>query len=115
MSRFLNLFKKRDGSSSFIPLEQVQRYTPLSSGGADKPDDEPAGDGDDNPLLASGPLPNDGCKNHTGDDLAPLDTDGPYVRKSKVINKAIQDMGMGRYQWELFVLCGMGWLADKSA
>ena len=20
---------------------------------------------------------------------------------------------MGRYQWELFVLCGMGWLADK--
>ena len=20
---------------------------------------------------------------------------------------------MGRYQWELFVLCGFGWLADK--
>jgi hypothetical protein len=20
---------------------------------------------------------------------------------------------MGRYQWELFILCGMGWLADK--
>jgi hypothetical protein len=33
--------------------------------------------------------------------------------KSKVINKAIQDIGMGRYQWELFVLCGFGWLADK--
>ena len=33
--------------------------------------------------------------------------------KSKVINKAIQDMGMGRYQWELFVLCGFGWFADK--
>ena len=26
--------------------------------------------------------------------------------KSKVINKAIQDIGMGRYNWELFVLCG---------
>ena len=33
--------------------------------------------------------------------------------KSKVINKAIQDIGMGRYQWQLFVLCGFGWLADK--
>ena len=33
--------------------------------------------------------------------------------KSKIINKAIQDMGMGRYQWELFVLCGFGWFADK--
>ena len=35
------------------------------------------------------------------------------VGKSKLINKAIQDIGMGRYQWELFVLCGFGWLADK--
>jgi hypothetical protein len=35
------------------------------------------------------------------------------VVKSKVINKAIQDIGMGRYNWELFVLCGFGWFADK--
>lgn len=33
--------------------------------------------------------------------------------KSRVINKAIEDIGMGRYQWSLFTLCGMGWLADK--
>jgi len=33
--------------------------------------------------------------------------------KSKVINRAIQDIGMGPYQWKLFVLCGFGWLADK--
>ena len=33
--------------------------------------------------------------------------------KSKVINKAIMDIGMGSYQWQLFVLCGFGWLADK--
>lgn len=33
--------------------------------------------------------------------------------KSKVINKAIQDIGMGPYQWQLFILCGFGWLADK--
>ena len=35
------------------------------------------------------------------------------IVKSKIINKAIQDIGMGRYNWELFVLCGFGWFADK--
>jgi len=28
---------------------------------------------------------------------------------------AIQDIGMGKYQWQLFSLCGFGWLADKYA
>ena len=39
--------------------------------------------------------------------------DSVYDRKSKVINKAIQDIGMGRYQWKLFILSGFGWLADN--
>lgn len=46
-------------------------------------------------------------------DLATEGLSSSYDRKSKVINKAIQDMGMGKYQWELFVLCGFGWLADN--
>ena len=33
--------------------------------------------------------------------------------KAKLINMAIQDIGMGRYQWELYILCGRGWAADK--
>jgi hypothetical protein len=33
--------------------------------------------------------------------------------KSMIINKAVQDIGMGRYNWQLFVLCGFGWFADK--
>jgi hypothetical protein len=33
--------------------------------------------------------------------------------KSKLVNKAIQDIGMGSYNWQLFVLCGMGWLSDN--
>lgn len=33
--------------------------------------------------------------------------------KSKLINKAIQDIGMGKYNWQLFVLCGFGWFADN--
>ncbi|KAK0385002.1 hypothetical protein NLU13_7480 [Sarocladium strictum] len=36
-----------------------------------------------------------------------------YEIKSKLINKAIQDIGMGSYNWQLFVLCGFGWLADN--
>ncbi|KAL3492661.1 major facilitator superfamily domain-containing protein [Aspergillus germanicus] len=46
-------------------------------------------------------------------DLAASGQDSAYDRKAKVINRAIQDIGMGRYQWELFVLCGFGWLADN--
>jgi hypothetical protein len=46
-------------------------------------------------------------------DVATSGHDSAYDRKSKVINRAIQDIGMGRYQWELFCLCGFGWLADK--
>lgn len=33
--------------------------------------------------------------------------------KSLLINKAVQDIGMGRYNWQLFILCGFGWFADK--
>jgi len=46
-------------------------------------------------------------------EVAASDNDTPYDRKSKVINRALQDMGMGRYQWQLFALCGGGWMADN--
>ncbi|OAL47177.1 MFS general substrate transporter [Pyrenochaeta sp. DS3sAY3a] len=46
-------------------------------------------------------------------DVAASDTATAYDRKAKVINRALQDMGMGRYQWELFALCGGGWMADN--
>ncbi|KAL4873248.1 hypothetical protein BDV12DRAFT_160677 [Aspergillus spectabilis] len=46
-------------------------------------------------------------------DLVASGQDSAYDRKSKVINRAIQDIGMGRYQWELFALCGFGWTADN--
>ncbi|KAK3684855.1 major facilitator superfamily domain-containing protein [Podospora appendiculata] len=37
----------------------------------------------------------------------------PYEMKSKLINKAIQDIGMGSYHWQLFAMCGFGWFADN--
>ncbi|KAI3396257.1 hypothetical protein diail_12339 [Diaporthe ilicicola] len=36
-----------------------------------------------------------------------------YEMKSMLVNKAVQDIGMGRYNWHLFVLCGFGWFADN--
>lgn len=33
--------------------------------------------------------------------------------KSKIINMAISDIGFGRYQYAMFVLCGFGWFADN--
>ncbi|KAG7146303.1 MFS siderochrome iron transporter 1 like protein [Verticillium longisporum] len=36
-----------------------------------------------------------------------------YEMRSKLINKAIQDIGMGKYNWQLFILCGFGWFADN--
>ncbi|KAF2212321.1 hypothetical protein CERZMDRAFT_41686 [Cercospora zeae-maydis SCOH1-5] len=47
------------------------------------------------------------------DELSAGGTQTSYDTKSKVINKAIQDIGMGYYQWQLFALCGMGWFADN--
>ncbi|KAJ7489155.1 MFS general substrate transporter [Mycena latifolia] len=36
-----------------------------------------------------------------------------FLAKVKVLNDAIADCGMGRYQWELFFSAGFGWFADN--
>ncbi|CAG5143662.1 uncharacterized protein ALTATR162_LOCUS1394 [Alternaria atra] len=39
--------------------------------------------------------------------------DPVYEAKAKILNKAIQDIGMGRYQWQLFIVIGFGWAMDN--
>ena len=39
--------------------------------------------------------------------------DPVYEAKAHVLNKAIQDIGMGKYQWQLFVVIGFGWASDN--
>ncbi|KAK7046981.1 MFS general substrate transporter [Favolaschia claudopus] len=34
-----------------------------------------------------------------------------YQAKARILNEALQDIGMGRYQWGLFMVTGFGWLA----
>ncbi|PWN32690.1 MFS general substrate transporter [Meira miltonrushii] len=50
------------------------------------------------------------------EDLAALPQgtyDAVYEAKAKVLNRAIQEIGMGRYQWQLFVVVGFGWASDN--
>ncbi|EHK26979.1 uncharacterized protein TRIVIDRAFT_62772 [Trichoderma virens Gv29-8] len=39
--------------------------------------------------------------------------DPVYEAKAKVLNRAIQDIGMGWYQWQLFAVVGFGWASDN--
>ncbi|KAK7050280.1 putative MFS-type transporter PB1E7.08c [Favolaschia claudopus] len=36
-----------------------------------------------------------------------------YQAKARILNNALQDIGMGRYQWALFVVTGFGWFSDN--
>ncbi|KAL4070230.1 major facilitator superfamily domain-containing protein [Scleroderma yunnanense] len=39
--------------------------------------------------------------------------DPVYQAKARILNRSIQDIGMGKYQWCLFVVAGFGWFADS--
>jgi hypothetical protein len=39
--------------------------------------------------------------------------DPVYEAKARVLNRAIQEIGMGRYQWQLFIVIGFGWASDN--
>ncbi|CAG7559669.1 unnamed protein product [Fusarium equiseti] len=39
--------------------------------------------------------------------------DPVYEAKARILNRAVQDLGMGRYQWELFIVIGFGWASDN--
>jgi hypothetical protein len=41
--------------------------------------------------------------------------DPVYAAKARVLNRAIMDIGMGRYQWQLFFCIGYGWSMDNMA
>jgi hypothetical protein len=41
------------------------------------------------------------------------EVDPLYQAKAQVLNDAISDIGMGRYQWHLFLVAGFGWFSDN--
>ena len=123
---FLNPFKTydvEDFSHVYVPLanaprsksvvaENARRRASVISADEKKAEADEKGvdlNGDSDP----GVLTVEALRQEIDMDIAAGGHDTAYDRKSKVINKAIQDIGMGSYQWKLFVLCGFGWLADK--
>ncbi|TFY81329.1 hypothetical protein EWM64_g2689 [Hericium alpestre] len=39
--------------------------------------------------------------------------DPVYQAKARILNDALQEIGMGKYQWYLFIVAGFGWLSDN--
>ncbi|KAL8703128.1 MAG: hypothetical protein Q9201_003687 [Fulgogasparrea decipioides] len=119
MPVFLNPFRKHDVSDFdgvFVPLANAQRHHSVVSAHNDKKHSQDGGFAEEKKLespTAYSAFTVEGLRAEIELDLAASGHDTGYDRKSKVINKAIQDIGMGRYQWSLFALCGFGWLADN--
>ncbi|KAL8951763.1 MAG: hypothetical protein Q9222_002284 [Ikaeria aurantiellina] len=119
----MNPFRKHDVSDFegvYVPLASSQRHHSVVTA-HDERKKSIVGDEKEEKQLESPSDPGNGYSAYTVEglraeielDLAASGHDTSYDRKSKVINKAIQDIGMGRYQWSLFALCGFGWLADN--
>lgn len=73
----------------------------------DKDMDDDTKDGESFP-TASAPPHIDG-----GTPIVLKGIDPVYENKARVLNNAIQDIGMGSYQWQLFVVVGFGWASDN--
>ncbi|KAL5334871.1 major facilitator superfamily domain-containing protein [Aspergillus crustosus] len=44
---------------------------------------------------------------------ADLDASAAYKLNANILNRAISEVGMGKYQWQLFVVVGFGWACDN--
>ncbi|KAJ3275832.1 hypothetical protein HDU76_010580, partial [Blyttiomyces sp. JEL0837] len=101
------------------PSRQQQQHQPTNYGRvpSDEGYHEIAGnnDQDDNNNddcgedLSSGIIVNGALDGDDHDDIA-LDL---VSRDIAAVNEAIAKIGMGKYQWQLFILCGFGWFADN--
>lgn len=40
-------------------------------------------------------------------------SDAVFAAKAQLLNQALLDMGMGLYQWMLFLMTGVGWFLDS--
>lgn len=75
-----------------------------------EPDSKYTAEVDSIPSARNG-LPNEG-------ELVPVLLEGAidpvYEGKAQVLNSAVQDIGMGWYQWQLFIVVGgFGWASDN--
>lgn len=129
----LKKYKLADFDSVVIPLAQAERHPNTVTENTRRASqrtlvEEEKGEGAASKRSLSSGSPNeDEDSAHSNDAKAAIESlraeidadvsasgeNSTYDRKSKIVNRAIQDIGMGRYNWELFVLCGFGWFADN--
>lgn len=77
--------------------------------GSDNGDLKPSVENYENDGRANDVVPIDGPDSViSGTSIDPV-----YEAKARVLNKAIQDIGMGWYQWQLFIVIGFGWASDN--
>ncbi|KAI9708032.1 MAG: hypothetical protein M1820_004236 [Bogoriella megaspora] len=109
---FLNPFQKRSrpepSEEEAVPLQETEAWYSVDDRDHDRGMDSVDGlDSERNSQDAALD------KHHDADDEIAPAGETVYDRRARIINQAIQDIGMGKYQWRLFVLCGFGWLADN--
>ena len=110
MSFFISPFKtpKAEDFDVYVPLAQAQRHPSVVAAhdrglGSDSPEplDSKAAEAGEEPEKGATAYTLQGLKAEIDLDIGASGHDTMYDRKSKVINKAIQDIGMGPYQWKL--------------
>ncbi|KAI7709610.1 hypothetical protein KC353_g10258, partial [Hortaea werneckii] len=104
-AKFMNPFATHDVSEFpgvHVPLAGSRRdpsTAPDDKKDNEKPEDSPSDDASSQASQQAGVLTLESLKAEIDAEVAMSGHDTAYDRKSQVINKAITDIGMGRYQW----------------
>lgn len=125
--RWLSPFKRyklEDFDAAFVPLHQATRHLSVTAkirhNSVDSFDHAAGEDGTSRSVKEKGSLDSnesgftiESLRAEIEADMPSYGHDTVYDRKSKVIDRAIHDVGMGPYQWQLFAFSGLGWFADN--
>lgn len=102
-----------DSEDVLIPLSEARRHSSASKERGTVAEAGILSDSDSAASQQAGVFTIEKLKAEIEREIAVDERDTAYDRKAKVINAAMQDIGMGRYQWWVFVFCGFGWMADN--
>jgi hypothetical protein len=97
--------EKRDGGFEDVPITKQEPYT--------QPNAYELSNDNEQTITGSPRTSTDLTSTPSKNDLAES-LDPVYAAKATVLNNALNEIGMGRYQWELFGLVAFGWASDNS-
>ncbi|KAK0617953.1 major facilitator superfamily transporter [Bombardia bombarda] len=104
--------------ASMAGIENGNSKADLATTPDPQPELEPkSGLKDDGASSSQDVAHHDGIESDDDDDdaaaIPPGQIDPVYEAKAKILNHAIQQIGMGRYQYQLFIVVGFGWASDN--